>query len=121
MNSSLQYVSLMIPFINYKLKYIFGMFHNKVYFIHILWCETLIMGLCIDIAWLYSYILMLFDELRCYNSVTSKLRPLKCRGKESEYRCFSHLVLNALGILLRYSEAIVRRCPVKKMFLPLVK
>ena len=30
---------------------------------------------------------MLFDELRCYNSVTYKLRPLKCRGKCSEYRC----------------------------------
>ena len=26
-------------FIYYKLKYIFGMFYNKVYFI-ILWCET---------------------------------------------------------------------------------
>ena len=27
----LQYVSLMIPLIYYKLKYIFGMFYNKLY------------------------------------------------------------------------------------------
>ena len=28
----------------YKLMYIFRMFHHKVYFIRILWCETLKMG-----------------------------------------------------------------------------
>ena len=39
-----------------------------------------------DMALLYSYILMLFDELRCYNSVTYELSPLKCRGKWSGYR-----------------------------------
>ena len=33
MNSSLQYVSLMIPMIYYKLKYIYGVFYNKVDFI----------------------------------------------------------------------------------------
>ena len=34
MNSCLQYVSLMIPFIYFKLlKYTFGMFYNKIYFI----------------------------------------------------------------------------------------
>ena len=35
---------------------------------------------------LFFYILMLFDELRWY-----KWRPLKCRGKWSEYHC-SHLI-----------------------------
>ena len=30
---------------------------------------------------------------------------------------FSHLVLNALGILLPYSEAVVPKCSVKELFL----
>ena len=30
---------------------------------------------------------------------------------------FSHLVLNPLGILLRYPEAVVRKCSVKRVFL----
>ena len=50
----------------------------------------MIFALWSDINWygfaLFLYILMLFDELRWY-----KWRPLKCRGKWSEYRC-SHLI-----------------------------
>ena len=30
---------------------------------------------------------------------------------------FSHLILNPLGILLRYPEAVVRKCSVKRVFL----
>ena len=34
---------------------------------------------------------------------------------------FSNLALNALGILLRYSEAVVRKCSVKRAFLHFTK
>ena len=34
---------------------------------------------------------------------------------------FSHLVLNPLCILLRYSEAVVRKCSVKRLFLNILQ
>ena len=47
--------------------------------------------------------LMLFDEL-----IVIRISLLSF---------FSHLVLNPLGILLRYPEAVVRKCSVKRVFL----
>ena len=39
-----------------------------------------------------------FDELKCYNSVSYKLRSLKCEGKGGEYHCShsSHLYFKML-------------------------
>ena len=48
---------------------------------------------------------MIFDELKCYNSVSLKPRSLKWGGKSF----FSYSVENVLGISLRYSEAVVQR------------
>ena len=63
-----------------------------------------------DVHW-YGLALFLhdIDELKCYNSILFKLRPLKWGGKSF----FSHSVKNVLGMLLRYSEAVVRR--IRKM------